>query len=225
MKLDGSYTLNAPRETVWPALLDPVVLTGILPGCQELELIGDNHYRASMKIRVGPVQGLFTGTVTLTDIQGPTGYHIAVEGQGAPGFMKGEGDLRLEEAGEATTLHYSGDAQVGGRLASVGQRLIETSAQALIRQSLETFDSLVVSRLAGAPAGEPIAPVHAPSEISFATGIAGKMLDDLLPPEQRRQWLVAAAVGLVALLSLRLIDEWRLNRLASRLADRLSERR
>ena len=124
MKIDGTYTFNASREEIWESMLDPEVLSRTLPGVQELDKIGENQYKAKMKIRIGPVQGLFMGTVNLSQLQPPVSCHLEVDGKGAQGFVKGEGDLELEEQGDTTLMKYSGDVQVGGRLASVGQRLM-----------------------------------------------------------------------------------------------------
>jgi carbon monoxide dehydrogenase subunit G len=91
MKLEGSYTFNAPREVVWDALLDPEVLANVMPGCEKLDRVGDNQYTGAIKIRVGPVQGKFQGKVVLADIKAPNSYSLTIDGKGAPGFMKGEG--------------------------------------------------------------------------------------------------------------------------------------
>ncbi|MDX1616791.1 MAG: carbon monoxide dehydrogenase subunit G, partial [Candidatus Promineifilaceae bacterium] len=190
MKLQGSYTIAAPRESVWEAIMDPEVLVKALPGAQDLEQIDENVYKAQMKIRVGPVQGLFNGKVSLDDVRHLEGYHLAVDGRGAPGFVKGEGDLTLRDEGEATVLDYSGDVQVGGRLASVGQRLMESSAQAMIRQSLESLETQVQARAAG----EPTAATSSPSELAFAAGVTRKMLEEMVP-EERRDEVVGAALA------------------------------
>ena len=131
MKLEGTYTFDAPRDIVWNALLDPEVLAGALPGCERLDQIGDNQYQGAIKIRVGPVQGKFQGKVTLLDLNEPDQYRMVVDGKGAPGFMKGEGRIELEPEGDTTLMHYTGEAQVGGRIASGGQRLLDSSAKAL----------------------------------------------------------------------------------------------
>ena len=146
MKLEGTYTFDAPCEVVWQALLDPEVLGRVMPGGEALEKIGENEYKAVLKIRVGPVQGQFEGLVTLLDINPPESYRMQVSGKGAPGFMKGEGQVRLEDQGSSTLMHYSGEAQVGGRIASVGQRLLESSAKALTRQSLDGLHEQIKAR-------------------------------------------------------------------------------
>jgi carbon monoxide dehydrogenase subunit G len=125
---------------VWDVLLDPALLAQVLPGCEGLEPLGDEKYKATLKIQIGPVQGVFEGTVALADINKPDSYRMDISGKGAPGFVKGGGAVRLETQGATTTMHYTGDAQVGGRIASVGQRLLESSAKALVNQSLEAIN-------------------------------------------------------------------------------------
>lgn len=224
MKIDGSYTFEVPQDAVWQAVLDPEVLGKVIPGSEELEQIGENQYRAKMKIRIGPVQGLFSGTVELSNIIAPESYHIKVDGKGAPGFVRGEGDLRLEPQGKETILYYDGDAQVGGRLASVGQRLMESSAQALIRQSLEALDAQIQARLSGIP-GEELPAVAPPSQLEFATGVTKKMIEDMIPPEQRPQLAKIAGASLAVILVLWMWNQWWTNRLANRVADVLEERK
>jgi carbon monoxide dehydrogenase subunit G len=147
MKLDGSYTFDAPRDIVWEALLDPDTLAKVMPGCEKLEQIGENEYKGVIKIKVGPVQGTFEGIVTLSDINPPDQYRMLVDGRGAPGFMRGEGQVTLEPQGDSTVMHYAGEAQVGGRIASVGQRLLDSSAKALTRQSLDGLNKQIQARL------------------------------------------------------------------------------
>ncbi|MBI1878952.1 MAG: carbon monoxide dehydrogenase subunit G [Chloroflexi bacterium] len=209
MELSGTYTFNAPRDVVWPALLDPEVLAKVMPGCEKLEQIGENEYQGVIKIKVGPVQGVFQGLVSLSDINAPESYRMAVDGKGAPGFMKGEGEVRLEPQGDATLMHYSGKAQVGGRIASVGQRLLDSSAKALTRQSLDGLDKQIQARLQAAasstaeaspaataqdetPAPPPT--VEAPTQTEFAIGVTKKMLDEVIPPQQRPLWIGVALV-------------------------------
>jgi len=212
MELVGTYTFNAPHDVVWQALLDPEVLAKVMPGCEKLEQIGENEYQGLIKIRVGPVQGEFQGTVHLSDINAPESYHMAVAGKGAPGFMKGEGQVRLEAQGDSTLMHYSGQAQVGGRIASVGQRLLESSAKALTRQSLDGLDQQIQARLPAMvsptteastaetvnaainQAAPPALPVEAPSQTKFARGVAKNMLDEVIPPQQRPLWIGAGLV-------------------------------
>lgn len=196
MKLDGSYTFAAPRDEVWEAMLDPEVLAKALPGCEALDQVGDNEYEATLNVRVGPVQGRFSGTVSLADLNPPISYHMKVSGQGAPGFVNGEGDVTLEEQDGATIMHYTGDAQIGGRIASVGQRLLDSSVRSLTRQGLESIDTLIKARQ-GATAGDEPAQVPAtPTQTQIAAGVARDVASDLIPPE-RRSLLIGGLVILV----------------------------
>src|SRR3954454_21979075 len=118
MRLDGTHLFAAPREVVWDALMDPTALAGALPGGEQLDRVGENQYRAGMNVKVGPVQGRFEGKILLEDIVDKELYTMKVDGQGAPGFVAGEGLLELQEAeGGHTVLRYSGDVTVGGRIA------------------------------------------------------------------------------------------------------------
>ncbi len=146
MKITGDYTFEAPRDLVWAALNDPTVLAKIMPGCEKLVQTADNEYEGALKIKVGPVQGTFQGKIKLSDIKAPESYHMLVDGQGAPGFVKGEGNANLTEQEGKTLLHYDGDAQVGGRIASVGQRLIESSAKSIINQSLNGLHEYIKAK-------------------------------------------------------------------------------
>ena len=129
MKLEGERHFNVPPERLFEALLDPEILARTLPGCEKLERTGDDRFKGVLNIAIGPVKGKFQGTLELSDIDPPNGYHMVVKGQGPSGFMKGEGDLTLIEADGGTLLSYALDAQVGGRMAAVGQRLMESSAK------------------------------------------------------------------------------------------------
>lgn len=148
MQLEGTHLFAAPRRVVWEALMDPAVLAGALPGGEQLVLVGPDAYRAVMNVKVGPVQGRFDGSITLSDIVLHEQYKMKVEGQGAPGFLTGEGLLVLEDVDGSTLLRYSGEAQVGGRIAAVGQRLIESTAKSLTRQGLTALDQTIQLRVA-----------------------------------------------------------------------------
>lgn len=149
MKLEGDFLFDAPLEQVWEALLDPEVLAATMPGCEKLDRV-DGQYRGDLNVKVGPIQGKFSGKVDLRDIDPPKGYTMIVDGQGAPGFVKASAVVKLEHEGEATRMRYSADAQVGGKIASVGQRLLEASARAITKQSLEGLHENIKIRAAAA---------------------------------------------------------------------------
>ena len=124
MKLEGSYDIPVPRDRVWAAFLDPEQLRQAIPGCEKLESMGNDEYKATMKVGVAAVKGTFEGKVRLSDKKAPESYKMAVEGTGAPGFIRGETSITLADADGGTRVSYSADVQVGGLIAGVGQRLI-----------------------------------------------------------------------------------------------------
>ena len=140
MKMIGEIRVPTDRETVWRALNDPEVLKECLPGCQEIEKTSDTEMTATLVIKVGPVKATFAGGVTLSDLDPPNGYTISGQGQGgAAGFASGEAKVRLVADGGETVVHYDVDAKVGGKLAQIGSRLIDSTAKKLSKQF---FDSL-----------------------------------------------------------------------------------
>ena len=198
MNVAGEYQFEGSQDLVWETLIDPVVLASVLPGCEKLELVGEDEYLGELKIKVGPVQGKFKTKVNLVDIVRPDSYTMKVDGRGAPGFVKATGNMRLSATGKGTTLNYDGDAQVGGRLASVGQRLIESSAKAIIKQTMDGLNNAVKARADAAAAGDDTPPpppaAMAPSQTEFAAAVAKEVAKDLLPP-----W--ARAAGVVVILA------------------------
>ena len=146
MKLDGEYIFEARNDLVWASLLDPEVLAAVLPGCDRLELVGEDEYEGILNIRIGPVQGKFDGTVKLENIRVGEAFTMKVDGRGTPGFVKATAYVSLDPEGDGTRLSYEADAQVGGRIASVGQRLVESSARAIAKQSLEGLDGIMSAR-------------------------------------------------------------------------------
>jgi hypothetical protein len=141
MEMTGEQLIPAPRETVWQALNDPEVLQASIPGCEHLTKTADNAFEAKVKAKVGPVSATFTGAVTLSNIDPPKSYTISGEGKGGvAGFAKGGADVRLEEAeGGQTRLLYDVKAQVGGKLAQIGSRLIEGTAKKLAGEFFANF--------------------------------------------------------------------------------------
>ncbi|HEV8353462.1 MAG TPA: carbon monoxide dehydrogenase subunit G [bacterium] len=124
MKVEGTYTLPAPRQRVWDMLIDPAVLAKTTPGVKKLEPLGDDRYKATIEVGVGPVRGTYDGQVSITDKQAPERMRLTVEGGGRPGTLKATGELHLEEQGASTLITYTGEAHVTGLVASVGHRLI-----------------------------------------------------------------------------------------------------
>ena len=118
MKLEGAYDVPASRKKVWDAFLDPKVLKKAIPGCEKLEAIGADEYKATMKVGVGGVKGTFEGKVTLSDKHAPDSYKMAVEGAGGPGFIRGETVITLTDHDGGTRVSYTADLQVGGLIAS-----------------------------------------------------------------------------------------------------------
>ena len=123
MKVEGEYTVAAPRERVWVLLNDPGVLQRATPGVKELQPIGEDTYRAVIELAVGPVRGTFEGKITITEKVPPERVTMIVEGSGRPGTLKARGDLQLVAQNGSTLVRYTGDAQVTGVLMSVGHRL------------------------------------------------------------------------------------------------------
>jgi uncharacterized protein len=164
MKLEGDYLFEATVPEVWSALFDPVILAAVMPGCEKLELV-DGHYVGDIKVKVGPIQGNFTGKVDLKDKVEPESYTMIVDGRGAPGFVKATAHVKLAAEGDATRVHYDTDAQVGGKIASVGQRLLEASARAIVAQSLEGLHANIKLRAAAyrEAAAQPSAAAAAPA--------------------------------------------------------------
>ena len=140
MKMSGEFRVPTDRETVWRALNDPEVLKQCLPGCQEIEKTSETEMSATLVIKVGPVKATFAGGVTLSDLDPPNGYTLTGQGQGgAAGFASGEARVKLVEDGAETVVQYECDAKVGGKLAQIGSRLIDSTAKKLAKQF---FDSL-----------------------------------------------------------------------------------
>jgi hypothetical protein len=165
MDMTGQYRIRAPREQVWAALNDPATLKAALPGCESLEKLSDREFAATVVAKVGPVKAKFNGNVTLSNLNPPESYTISGEGKGgAAGFAKGGADVHLTEEGEITVLTYTAKADVGGKLAQLGSRLIDGTAK---KMADEFFDNFARQVAGPAPVPEaapaPAPPVPAPS--------------------------------------------------------------
>lgn len=129
MKVEGTQQLSAPRDRVYSALINPEVLQRCIPGCESLHKTEAGHYEATLKAGVGAIKGAFKGNVNLEDMRPPEHYRIVVEGKGVIGFAKGSATFDLAEQDSGTLITYAGELQVGGTIASVGQRMIEGAAK------------------------------------------------------------------------------------------------
>lgn len=218
MELTGEYTFDAPQDLVWQALQDPQVLASVMPGGEEFEEVGENEYAGLLNIKIGPVQGKFKGNITLSDIVPPESYRMEVDGKGPPGFVKANGGLKLSGQGDKTHMAYEGEAQVGGRIASVGQRLLDTSAKSIVRQSLEGLNEYlkvqaaaqVAAEASGASEEEIAAAVaeaqvpeyKPPSQTSVAVNVAKDVAGDIVPPRARPILLLVVALVVILILYL-----------------------
>ena len=146
MKVEGSYEIDADVETVWDLLVDPEVLAELIPGARSLELVGENSYRATMDVGVGPVKGTYEGTVELVDPIKPESYNLKVSGKGPGAFVEGDSRFTLTALSESQTrVDVAGEANVGGILARVGQRLAGSAARSLMNQFFDNLKKRVAA--------------------------------------------------------------------------------
>jgi carbon monoxide dehydrogenase subunit G len=143
MKMSGEEIIAAARETVWKALNDPQILKQCIPGCESITKHSDTRMEAKVTVKVGPVKAGFTGIVNLTDLDPPNSYRISGEGKGIAGLANGGANVSLEDADGGTKLSYDVDAQVGGKLAMLGSRLIDSTARSLATQFFDKFAKVV----------------------------------------------------------------------------------
>ncbi|MEZ2221244.1 carbon monoxide dehydrogenase subunit G [Rhizobium sp. RCC_161_2] len=144
MDMTGEERIAAPRDAVWAALNDPDILKQCIPGCQSLERISPTELTATVKLKIGPVSASFNGEVTLSNINAPESYTISGEGKGGiAGFAKGGADVVLKADGNETILQYEARAQVGGKIAQLGSRLVDSSAKKLAQQFFADFTAAI----------------------------------------------------------------------------------
>ena len=147
MKIEGRFMFPAPSQQVWDLLTDPQSLQHCTPGCKQLTEIAADEFAATMEVGIGPIKGVFHGKISMKEKAPPRSYKLIVEGSGAAGFVRGEGALTLQdEAGDQTAVHVSGDGQVGGVMAGVGQRLFEGVAKQLMGQFFQCMRSQLAAR-------------------------------------------------------------------------------
>jgi uncharacterized protein len=164
MEMQGSRQLAATQQEAWDALNDPEVLRACIPGCDKVERVGDDRFTLAMSVKIGPVAAKFTGKIQLSDVQPPESYTLAFEGQGGPaGFGRGTSKVRLTPNAQGCELSYTVNAQVGGKIAQVGQRLIDGVARSMAEDFFQRFDAEMQKRHpAAAPAPAAAAPAATP---------------------------------------------------------------
>jgi len=199
MDMTGEYRIPASRDKVWAALNDPDTLKASLPGCEELERTSDGDFAATVVAKVGPVRAKFKGQVSLSDLNPPESYKISGEGKGgAAGFAKGGADVKLTEDGpDATVLSYTAKADVGGKLAQLGSRLIDATAKKMADEFFENFRKQLTPAEVEAPAAEPEAAAAAEAP-PRAPAVATPQADSLGGLAQNK--FVWAAVAVVVLM-------------------------
>lgn len=222
MDVNGEYTFDAPQGLTWEALQDPEVLASIMPGGEDFKEVGENEYSGLLNVKVGPVQGQFTGVIKLSEIVPPESYNLQVDGNGAPGFVKANGGLKLSDQGEKTHMAYQGSVQIGGRIASVGHRLLEASMKSIIRQSLEGLNEYLRARSETSAAPQetadtteteaeavpsPAEPAESPaftppSQSTIAKNVFMDVLGELVPAQYRPVIIGLLVVLVVAVLYL-----------------------
>ncbi len=141
MKLQGTHLLPETPQNVWDLLNDPARLAKVLPGCERLDPIGPDKYKVAVKFAVAAIGGSFSGTVELREKKPPKSLTVRMESRGTPGFVTGEGRVELAAKGKQTELKYSGEAQVGGLIAAVGQRMLDAAARRVVAQVFEMIAS------------------------------------------------------------------------------------
>lgn len=196
MKLAGDYRFDVLVQDVWDALFDPAVLAAALPGCEKLERV-DGQFVGEMKIKIGPVSGAFVGKVDLQDIDEPRRYTMVIDGRGNAGFVKAKASVELVADGDGTILRYDGDAQVGGKIASVGERLIDASARAIVKQSLEGLHANVKIRAAARAAATPEPEYQQAQASAMASTVAKEVGKSLWPYLAVGAAVIAAVIWLV----------------------------
>lgn len=150
MQLADEVRIAAPREVVYAALNDPDVLRAAIPGCESLEQKSETELAATVALKIGPIKARFSGEVTLSNLNPPESYTITGEGSGGvAGFAKGGGDVALEADGDETVMKYDVTADVGGKIAQLGNRLLNGTAKRLTREFFDTFGEIVARRHAG----------------------------------------------------------------------------
>lgn len=204
MKVGGEHLFNGTQQQVWDLFRDTEVMAAALPGTRKMELVGDKTYEAVMNIRVGPVAGEFSGQLVISNENHPHSYTMTVDGRGKPGFLKGAGDVVLQKQGDQqTVMAYTGEVQIGGRLAAVGQRLIDTVSKSIISQAFETLDQVLEERVKAEAEGRGVSYQQA-SEGDYAAAVAKDMVGGFFSAPWLK-WIVGiiilVLIGLILIFS------------------------
>src|SRR5262245_4313538 len=154
MKVEGSHTIKAPRELLYQLMIDPKILQRCMPGCQSLEAAGDGSYKMTLKAGVGSIKGVFTGSIVVDEMLPPEHYRMIVDAKGSPGFLKGQGSIGLIEQGEETLINYSGNVNVGGTIAGVGQRMVQSTAKMMAGQFFTAIEAESLAIVKAEESGE-----------------------------------------------------------------------
>jgi|SRR5882672_2832491 len=158
MKIEGSHTIKAPRVSLYQLMIDPEILLRCVPGCQSLEAAGDGFYKMTLKAGVGSIKGVFMGSIKLEEMREPEHYKMIVDAKGPGGFLKGEGLINLTEQGEETMVKYTGETNVGGTIASVGHRMVQSTAKMMAGQFFAAIEAEAVAVLKAGVDGRYITP-------------------------------------------------------------------
>jgi carbon monoxide dehydrogenase subunit G len=149
MRIEGQYTFDGPREVLWELVRDPKVLAACLPGSPSVRQVGEHEYEGEIGIRVGPISGAFAGQLSVTNEVPPASCTLTVGGKGKVGFVKGVGNIDMADQGQGKTLmKYTGEVQIGGKVASVGQRLFDSVSRGMIDQALGKLNETLQARSA-----------------------------------------------------------------------------
>ncbi|HEY6403805.1 MAG TPA: carbon monoxide dehydrogenase subunit G [Blastocatellia bacterium] len=158
MKIEGSHTIKAARESLYQLMVDPEILQRCVPGCQSLEAVGDGSYKMTLKAGVGSIKGVFKGSIKLEEMREPEHYKMIVDAKGSAGFLRGEGLIDLTEQGEETMVNYTGETSVGGTIASVGQRMVQSTAKMMAGQFFAAIEAEATALLKAEGSGQYIPP-------------------------------------------------------------------
>jgi uncharacterized protein len=192
MRIAGEATVQAPREAVWGALLDPAVLVRTIPGCERLEEVGENSYSMTVTVGIAAIRGTYAGACTITDLQPHDSLTLKAEGAGAPGTIAADVDVRFSANDDGTTtLHYDADTVVGGMIGGVGQRMLSSVSRRLAGEFFTAIEQVLV----GGPAET--APASSPSPAGEAAATPGVFAAPPKPAQttSQRDFLAGVAVG------------------------------